>query len=166
MGTINEIREIPKKYKKYIDEFSELFKKYKITSLSGFIKMYQTDEQFSVESKVILTKISQAEGGKLSLTTIGIIIGTSLGGVGIAMLGTAFGAPLAVLFGLGGFLTGSKIDSSGVLSSMKTVETKISEETYIKLELIANGCNMTASEYLALVIKDYNGLKSQDNLSA
>ena len=154
MGTITEIKDIPKKYKKYINELSELFSKYKITSIPSFIKTYQNNEQFSIDTKVILTEISQAEGGKLSLATIGIIIGGALGGVGIAMAGGAIGAPLAAIFGVGGFLTGSKIDSSGLLNSMQTIEIKVTVETYSRLELLANGCNMSVDKYLLLIVDD------------
>ena len=85
---------------------------------------------------------------------MGIIIGSALGGVGIAMLGGAVGLPLAAIFGMSGFLAGSKIDSTGVFNSMKSVETKISEETYNRLKLSADGCNKTVEEYLAVIIEN------------
>jgi len=154
MGTITEIKDIPKKYKKYINELSDLLTEHRVTSIPSFISMYQKDEIFSVKSKAILTKISQEEGGKLSLTTIGIIIGASFGGVGIAIAGGAFGLPLAAIFGIGGFLTGSKIDASGLLNSMQTIEIKVTVETYSRLELLANGCNMSVDKYLLLIVDD------------
>lgn len=45
------------------------------------------------------------------MTTIGVILGAALGGVGIAFAGTAIGLPLFFVLGLGGLITGNEFDS-------------------------------------------------------
>ncbi len=154
MSTITDIKDIPKRYKVYINKFKKLFKEYDVRNISDLIKFYLNDDGFQNKARGILIEVSKAEGGKLSLATIGIIIGTALGGAGIAVAGGAVGVSLAAVFGIGGFLSGSKIDSLGVLSSMKNVETKIPEETFYRLKLSAENCNKTVEEYLAVIIEN------------
>ena len=154
MSTFSEIKEIPKKYRKYSNQFKELFKDYDVKNISDLIKSYLQNDGFQIKARAILIEVSKAEGGKLSLATIGLIIGTALGGVGIATAGGAIGVSLATVFGLGGFLSGSKIDSLGVLNSMRQVEAKIPEETYNRLKNSADNCNKTVEEYLAIVIAE------------
>ena len=154
MSTFTEVKEIPLKYRQYRDKFALLFEKYDVTSIPKFIKLYSNNDAFKNASKVILADIARTEGGKVSLTTIGIIIGSALGGVGIAMMGGAIGVPLAAIFGISGFVAGSKVDSIGVFDSMKNVETKISEETYNRLQLTADNNNLSIEEFLAVIIEN------------
>ena len=153
MSTITDIKDIPRRYKTYINKFKKLFKEYDIKNISDVIKFYLNDDSFQTKSRGILIEVSKSEGGKLSLATIGIIIGTALGGAGIAMAGGAIGVSLAAVFGVGGFLSGSKIDSLGVLNSMRQVEAKIPDETYNRLKYTAEKNKLTIDEYLAVIIE-------------
>jgi hypothetical protein len=51
------------------------------------------------------------ESAKISLATIGMIVGLALGGVGIAAMGGAIGVLFAIILGIVGFKGGSKIDA-------------------------------------------------------
>lgn len=110
MSTLNEIKDIPNKYKLYRDQLIELFRENKITSIKKLVSHYKTIEKFRNDWNEIWLQLAKADGGKISLTTMGIIIGSALGGVGIAAMGSAIGIPLALVLGLGGFIFGSIID--------------------------------------------------------
>jgi len=120
------LKQLPEKFLKYKNSLVELFEKYNINSTGGLKSAYKNNLEFREEWKSIWLIIAKENGGKLSLTTMGIIIGSALGGVGIALMGTAFGMPLALILGLGGFLFGSKVDD------MNTTES-ISEENETKI---------------------------------
>ena len=111
MTTMEEVSSIPKKLQKYKSELETLFRGHEITGAKTLLSNYKNSTEFRDEWKSIWANVAKDEGGKLSLTTIGLLIGASLGGVGIAAGGGAIGVPLALILGLGGFLSGSKVDS-------------------------------------------------------
>ena len=119
MSTFEEIGEIPEKYRAHKEALTLIFKQYEIDGIKSLITKYRGDSFFKNDWSEFWSRVAKQEGGKLSLTTIGLIIGASLGGVGIAAMGSAVGMPLALVLGLGGFLSGSKFDSLLVFSSDK-----------------------------------------------
>lgn len=127
MGTFGEIKEIPKKYRAHRDRFKRLFHRYEIDGPKNFGKSYRKNDEFRTEVSAIFWDIAKDEGGKLSLTTMGIIIGSALGGVGIAAMGSAIGLPLSAVLGVGGLLSGSKIDSWKLFRTNKNNSAKTSD---------------------------------------
>ena len=157
MGTFEEIGEIPEKYRVHKESLKLLFKKHDIDGIKALISKYTTNSSFKAEWAIFWSELAKSEGGKLSLTTIGLIIGAALGGVGIAAMGGAIGMPLALVLGLGGFLSGSKFDSLSVFSSEKKVSAKISKDLYLALESKASEYGLTVSEYVKLIIESEVG---------
>jgi len=153
MSTIEEIKEIPEKYQKYRDELIELFKKYGVYGIQSLINNYKNNLDFKEEWSTTWVKISKEDGGKLSLTTIGIIIGSAMGGVGIAAMGSAVGLPLALVLGLGGFFSGSKIDSLKFFGSKKSVKFKISKDTHQRLIEDAGNSDLSTSDFVEQLIE-------------
>jgi chaperonin cofactor prefoldin len=95
----------------YVQELTRLFKTFDITNPKGLWRALRNRE-FRTGCHEILIEVAKSEGGKLTLTTISILIGAALGGVGIAALGGAIGIPMAALLAPVGYLAGSKLDSS------------------------------------------------------
>tara|TARA_R110000868_G_scaffold234868_3_gene488544 strand:- start:1475 stop:1948 length:474 start_codon:yes stop_codon:yes gene_type:complete len=153
MGTISEIKEIPEKYKKYRDKIIELFKQNDINSISSLVAMYKANPQFKENWKKIWVEVSKEDGGKISLTTVGVIIGSALGGIGVATMGSAIGVPLALVLGLGGFLTGTKFDSLRIFSNNKSVTISIPKDLYAKIESDAKTLDQSVSKYVELIIE-------------
>jgi hypothetical protein len=153
MSTIDEIKELPEKYKGYRNKIVELFKSNEINSISSLVYAYKNNSKFKEEWQKVWIEVSKEEGGKISLTTIGVILGSALGGVGIAAMGSAIGVPLALILGLGGFLSGTKIDSLKKFSNSKIISISIPKEIYKKIELNAKNSDQTVKELLQIMIK-------------
>ena len=157
MSTYSEIKDIPEKFKVHIDKLKELFKKNNIRNVNELRKLYKTDKKFQTEWKEIWTDIAKAEGGKLSLTTVGIIIGSVLGGVGIAAMGGAIGMPLAFILGLSGFLVGTKFDDTKLLSAEKNISVSLPNDLIERLKNDASQIGCSVEELIELLIKQvYN----------
>lgn len=153
MRTVDEIKNIPEQYKKHAEALVNLFRKHQISGMRSLVLEYRRNRAFKSEWTEFWRNMAKNEGGKLSLTTIGIVIGASLGGVGIAAMGTAFGMPLAVVLGLSGFLTGSKIDSLKLFASRKKLLLSVNKETYAKLEEEANALGVSVSTLIDSVLE-------------
>jgi len=153
MSTITEMKNIPQKYQLHRDKLIDLFKKYDIKNLMELKTSYSTDTQFKEEWTVIWRDLAKADGGKISLTTMGIIIGSALGGVGFALMGGAIGMPLALVLGLSGFLFGSIIDDENKIKLSITLPDDILE----RLEKDAKESGIPVNKLIEyLVIKAYN----------
>lgn len=153
MSTFKEIGEIPEKFRVHKEALILISNQHKIDSIKSLVTKYRSDSSFKNDWNEFWSRVAKQEGGKLSLTTIGLIIGASLGGIGIAAMGSAIGMPLAIVLGLSGFLGGSKFDSLLILSEDKKVSAKISKECYNILESKANEFNITISEYVKLILE-------------
>ncbi len=153
MSTFAEIGELPEKYRKHYEALVILLRKYDIDGLKAPIAKDREDPLFKKDWTVFWTRVAKNEGGKLSLTSAGIIIGASLGGVGVAAMGGAIGMPLALVLGLGGFLGGSKFDSLKLFSAEKKVTAKISKECFKALEDKADGYGISVNEYVKLILE-------------
>ena len=156
MSTFEEIGELPEKYRKYKEQLKRLFLKYEIDGVKPLVNKYQNDESFKNEWIAFWSDIAKEDGGKLSLTTVGVIIGASLGGVGIAAMGGAIGLPLALVLGLGGFVGfvgGSKFDSLKKFGKDKRLSVKISNEIHNVLESKAQSMGLSLKDYVKLVLE-------------
>lgn len=121
MSIVQDTRQIPEKYSKYKQDMSELFHNYEINSFRKLLKNYRSNAEFRKEWIALWQKIMNEQSGKLSLTSAGILIGLSIGGIGVAALGTAFGVPSAIILGIGGYLAGSELDQNGVFIKIKNL---------------------------------------------
>jgi len=135
MSVSRELSEVPSRFKAYVERLVALFKQHEIDSLRSLVQAIRGNEAFSSEWKRTWLEIADVDGGKLSLSSAGLVLGNALGGVGIAALGGAIGLPLAVVLGLGGLLVGAEIDvvrrSSGskwtLISLPKDVHARVAE---------------------------------------
>lgn len=110
MSTTTELRETQERFRRYVDELRQLFRQHGVQSLATLVTTVRSNSGFRAEWKSIWKRVAIAEGGKLSLTTAGAILGASLGGMGVAMLGSAISIPLAAVLGLAGFAAGTEFD--------------------------------------------------------
>ncbi len=117
-----------------------------IKSIKNLIDLHRNKSEFKEEFLNIWKEIGKKDGGKLSLNTTGIILGASLGGVGIAAFGGAIGLPLFLIFGLTGLFGGTKIDSLGSFSDSKKVSLKIPKVLYSKIKVVADSNSKTIDE--------------------
>jgi len=79
------------------------------------VKLLKTDRSFRQELVILGNSVIRREGGKVSLTILFTIIAVSIGGLGIAGMGSAFGLPaaaLAAILGSIGFGLGQEIDTA------------------------------------------------------
>ena len=84
----------------------------------------------------------------MSLATIGVILGSIMGGVGIAAMGGAIGLPLSLVLGLGGLLGGAEADI------FRTGNKKVSipKDLHELLYLIAKKKGETVDQYTTNLI--------------
>jgi hypothetical protein len=118
MPIARDFKETGQRFVTYKQEVTALFKHYGVNSVTALLRLVGNRE-FKCELKAILGKAAEAEGGKLTLTTVLGIIGAALGGVGIAAGGTAVGLPLALILGTAGYFAGTELDSVGLVKKIK-----------------------------------------------
>ena len=111
MSLPGDLKDTADRFKDRISELQDLLREYQVTSIPSLVTAYRTNEPFRARWGQIWWAAARDNGGKLSLTAIGAIVGASLGGVGIAAGGGAIGLPLVAVLGLGGFLAGNEADS-------------------------------------------------------
>ncbi|MEZ9628995.1 hypothetical protein AB4304_05715 [Vibrio breoganii] len=148
-------KSIDRKYQSTVQLLSSLLKKYEINSIKELMLSCQSNSEFMKEWLTIWKECAKNNGGKLGLGTVGTIIGASLGGVGIAMAGTAFGAPLAAILGLGGLISGSYLDSMKLFSKEKVLKTRVSEELYSKIKHDADYLDIDVEQLLIIMIHSF-----------
>ena len=152
MSTFEEMKEIPKKYRAHRDKLTSLFRRYEVDSIKSLIDNFRNDSKFNEEWRSIWLGISKEGGGKLSLTTIGVIIGSSLGGVGIAAMGSAIGVPLALILGLGGFISGTTFDSLKMFGARKSISFSVPNELHTKIIEDAAIAKISVSEFVEKIV--------------
>ena len=135
-----------------MQKLRDLNSQYEIDGIRKLIWTYRNNEVFKSKWKGIWGDIAKEEGGKISLTTIGLIFGASLGGVGFAAMGSAFGLPLAGILGLSGLISGSKIDNMGLFGDKKPIEVEIPIELHSRLKDISSACEVSVSELVEYAI--------------
>ncbi|MEE4356739.1 MAG: bacteriocin class II family protein [Desulfococcaceae bacterium] len=154
MNTFDNIRQTPKRFRQYTDRLSDLMKMHKIKSIKDLISSYRKNNDFRKQWSRIWEDLAKAEGGKLSLTTIGVVMGASLGGVGIAALGGAVGLPLFAVLGLAGLAGGSKFDASGYFSNNKITMLKIPKVLYRQIEEAAKNSSLSPNELMIMILEE------------
>jgi len=155
MSLFQQTIDIPKRFKKYITDIKKLLEEYEITSFRVLVKRMQNSE-FKKRWKNIWKDLIKNEGGKISLTTMGIIIGSSLGGVGIASMGGAIGVPLALVLGLGGYIVGAEIDDNS--RKNKSIEQLKLNELFVIIKRIEE----ILGQYSAYIIDLESNIKEID----
>ena len=154
MKPIKDLKEIKERFQKYINQLIELYKKHEIKSIKNLIDLHRNNSEFKKEFVEIWKEIGRKDGGKLSLTSAGIIFGASLGGVGIAALGGAIGLPLFFVLGLAGLFGGTKFDSFGYFGDSKKVSVKMPKSLYSKIKVVADSNSTTPNETILQVLED------------
>lgn len=107
-----------KRFKGYTEELIWLCKQYGITGPEALWRGVRNPE-FKRQFRAICGKVVEADGGKLSLSTLLGVIGAAFGGVGIAAGGGAIGLPLALVLGSGGYFAGAELDSMELVKKIR-----------------------------------------------
>ena len=165
MAMTKEFGNTAKRCKSYIDRLIDLFRRYKIKSVKSLIANVRTNKEFRRYWQNIWQDVARAEGGKISLTTAGAILGSSLGGVGIAAMGGAIGLPLALILGLGGFIAGTEFDSLRWQAKNRYRLLRIPAPLFARVKAAADSSGMAANELivqtLSLNFPDQQVLEAQ-----
>jgi len=121
MPIADDAKQTVQRFSRYIQEFVDLFKRFKLNGSSGVGGFWNvvSNREFRRESNKIWAKVAEQEGGKLTLTTVATIIGAALGSIGVAGLGTAVGIPLICLLPPVGYFLGTEADSWGLVRRVK-----------------------------------------------
>lgn len=120
MSFFGDTKQTVSRFSQHIDEFQALYKRRGLAFGSPkhiwlFVKLLKTDRFFRQELVLLGNSVIRREGGKVSLTILFTIIAVSIGGLGIAGMGSAFGLPaaaLAAILGSVGFGLGQEIDTA------------------------------------------------------
>ena len=155
MSIARDVGELPQRLRGHHRKLEALLAKYKIAGVTKLIAMYRFNSTFKAEWTSFWADVIRDEGGKVSLTTIGVILGASLGSIGLAAFGGAVGLPLAALLGLGGFLAGSKVDSESAREGQKQIEISLTHEIYSKLALIAKNQGVGLDLFVEGIVTAY-----------
>jgi hypothetical protein len=120
MSFFGDTKQTVNRFSEHIDEFQALYKRRGLAFGSPkdiwlFVKLLKTNRSFRKELVLLGNSVIRREGGKVSLTILFTIIAVSIGGLGIAGMGSAFGLPaaaLAAILGSIGFGLGQEIDTA------------------------------------------------------
>jgi hypothetical protein len=137
MSTTTELQETQERFRRYVEELRQLFRQHGVESLGTLVTTVRSNSAFRTEWKSVWKRVAIAEGGKLSLTTAGAILGAALGGMGVAMLGGAIGVPLAAVLGLAGFAAGTEFDVFRRLKGKRPVMLGVPRELFGRIESAA-----------------------------
>jgi hypothetical protein len=152
MSITNELSNSLDRFKVYIDRLIALVQKHNIDSIPKLIEAFRHNDSFSSDWKAIWVEIADADGGKITLTTVGAIIGAVLGGVGIAAMGGAIGLPLAFVLGLGGLVAGAEFDSMRQLSQTKFLLLRLPKPLYTRIADAARSAEISENELIVRVL--------------
>ena len=86
------------------------FNEHGIESAKDLKKAFKENPEFRQSWNRIWLDIAKRDGGKISLTTVLVILGAAFGGLGIAAFGGAIGLPWALVLGLVGLRAGAALD--------------------------------------------------------
>jgi hypothetical protein len=116
MGVVPNAKETVGRFSGYIGQLTDLCKSNGIAGATAPLKLvreWRSNREFREKWNKIWQDLISTEGGKVSITTAALIIGSVLGGVGVAALGGAIGLPLAVVLAPFGYLVGDELDERG-----------------------------------------------------
>lgn len=137
MGFFADTSDTVSRFSDRIDEFRRLYKSYgldfgKPKDIWRFVTLLASDGKFRGELTDLGNSVLRREGGKISLTVLFTIIAISIGGIGIAGMGSAFGLPAAALMtilGTLGFGIGQELDTIIAPASEPIKEETIRHKT-------------------------------------
>ena len=152
MSITNELGDAVDRFKVYIDRLIALVQQHNIDSVRKLIEAVRHNDSFSSDWKAIWVEIADADGGKISLTTIGAVTGAVLGGVGIAAMGGAIGLPLALVLGLGGLIAGAEFDSMRRLSETKFLLLRLPKPLHARVVNAARSAEISENELIIRVL--------------
>ena len=112
MSLLDEFRGSVGRFKDRIAELQALLHVYRVDGARSLVRVYRDDTRFRTRWHEVWAAAARDDGGKLSFAAVGAILGATLGGAGIAAVGTAFGLPLLAVLGLGGLVAGTEVDAA------------------------------------------------------
>lgn len=113
MSFVKDLSDARARFPEHVAAFERLFREHQVSSLAAFNRQLK-NPTFRADFKALSLKIFEKDGGKISIPLLSVVVGAALGGVGIAMMGSAFGIPLALVGAIGGVFVGSEMDSTGL----------------------------------------------------
>lgn len=137
MSATAELNNTQERIRQYVQRLRRLLELYRVDSLASLVAVVRHEKDFRSEWLKVWREIARDEGGKISLTTFGLVLGSSLGGVGVAAMGTAFGLPLAAILGVAGFIAGAELDAARRFFNQRRVMLGISKELYERIHATA-----------------------------
>jgi|SRR5579864_2628890 len=117
MGIIANAKETLGRFSSYIGRLTDLCKSNGISGSTAPLKLVQqwrSNDEFRDKWNNIWNELAAGEGEKITFTTVSLIIGAVLGGVGVAALGGAIGLPLAAVLVPIGYTVGNELDDQGL----------------------------------------------------
>ena len=148
MSISRELGDSAARFREYIDRLIRLMQRHEVRNVRGLIELFRSNHEFSSEWRAIWSDIAEAEGGKISLTTAGTILGAVLDGVGIAAMGGAIALPLALVLGLGGLIAGAEFDSVRALSRTSLRLLRIPKAVQMRIEEAASSAEVSVNEII------------------
>jgi hypothetical protein len=112
MALLDEFRGSVDRFKERILELQTLLREYRVDGIRSLMRAHREEARFRTRWHDIWSAAARDDGGKLSFAAVGTILGATLGGAGIAAVGTAFGLPLLAVLGLGGLVAGTEVDAA------------------------------------------------------
>ena len=89
MSISKELGDAATRFKTYVDRLIALLQSHEIRSIPALNQAVRHNDAFRRDWRAIWSDIAAVDGGKVSLTTAGVVLGAVLGGVGIAAMGGA-----------------------------------------------------------------------------
>ena len=152
MSISKELGDSLGRFKVYIDSLIALLERHEIRSVLSLIDAFRKNREFSDAWKAIWLSVAAADGGKISFTTAGAIVGAVLGGVGIAAGGGAFGLPLVLVLGLGGLITGAEFDSVRTWNRTKLHFLRLPRDLHSRIAEAARAAEISENELIVNVL--------------
>jgi hypothetical protein len=154
MSTATEWRDTRDRFANYIDDLRRLMDQHGVRSSGALIAALRTNSSFRQEWQAVWRRAADQEGGKLSLTTAGVMLGALFGGVGIAAFGGAIGLPLAAVLGVGGLVAGAEFDALRRMRGKRPLILGIPRDLYTRLEQTAHTSGITVNELIGATLAD------------
>lgn len=142
---------MPGRLVKQKERFARLLSEFSLTDITELARAMKDREDFRAALRAFWEDVAKEEGGKVSLMSAGLIAGGALGSIGIAVAGTAFGAPLALILGLTGLAVGAEMDTS------KKLEIDLSHELLKELQRDAKTEGVSPEQFAAILIARHYG---------
>jgi hypothetical protein len=113
----DDFRKCRERFPQYVRDVEDVLRKYKVIDVTSGWSAF-SNKAFREDIAQIFERFAAQEGGKVSFAVAFGIIGAALGGVGVAMMGGAFGAPLALVGAIAGLVIGNEVDSEGYTATL------------------------------------------------